>query len=169
VKTGDAKLMGLPSHKSDQDHQAAENEMKIKKFPNRLRATLGALILIKCPRRLIYSRISILTLILSFCSVANPVLVMAPAQSGIEMHEIKFYLDPTLVQNMNTAKSILPKYVEDMNTILAKNTSRRLAFDPDADIILTTTQPFSNQAAFPLPVEGFEIWAYVTQSQVPYS
>jgi hypothetical protein len=47
-----------------------------------------------------------------------------------------------------------------MNTILAKNTNRRLVFNPETDIILINTQPHTNQAVPPLPVENFEIWAY---------
>lgn len=81
-------------------------------------------------------------------------------QSEIKKHVFKFYLDPALVPNMDFAKAALPKYVEDMNTILAKNTNRRLVFNPETDIILINTQPHSNQAETPLPVENFEIWAY---------
>jgi hypothetical protein len=39
-------------------------------------------------------------------------------QAEIKAHVIKFYLDPALVPNMDFAKAALPKYVEDMNTIL---------------------------------------------------
>jgi hypothetical protein len=81
-------------------------------------------------------------------------------KSETKNHVFKFYLDPALVPNMDFAQAVLPKYVEDMNTILAKNTNRRLVFNPEADITLTNIQPHSNQAAPPLPVENFEIWAY---------
>ncbi len=81
-------------------------------------------------------------------------------QSEIKEQVFKFYLDPALVPNMDFAKAVLPKYVEDMNAILVKNTNRRLVFNPETDIILTNTQPQSDQAAPPLPVENFEIWAY---------
>lgn len=70
---------------------------------------------------------------------------------------------------MNRAAAVLPKYVEDMNAILAKNTNRRLLFDADTGIINTPTQPFSNQAPSSLPVEGFEIWAHAVQSPYIYS
>ena len=70
---------------------------------------------------------------------------------------------------MDFARVVLPKYVEDMNTILAKNTSRRLVFNPETDIILTDTQPHSNQASLPLPVENFEVWAYAVQSNYEFS
>jgi hypothetical protein len=90
-------------------------------------------------------------------------------QSEIKEHVLKFYLQPTLVPDLDFAKAVLPKYVEDMNTILAKNTSCRLVFNPETDIILTVAQPHSNQATLPLPVENFEIWAYAVQSNYQFS
>jgi len=56
-----------------------------------------------------------------------------------------------------------------MNIILAKNTDRYLAFDPTTGIILTNTQPHSNNSALPLPADGFEIWAYAVTSPFPVS
>jgi hypothetical protein len=117
------------------------------------------------------SKITVFTLILALCFAAIPAPVLAASvtssqqrnhktNSEIKEQVLKFYLDPALVSNMGFAKSVLPKYVEDMNTILAKNTDRRLVFNPETDIILTNTQPQSDQAALPLPVENFEIWAY---------
>ena len=90
-------------------------------------------------------------------------------QSEIKQHVFKFYLDPALVPNMDFAKAVLPKYVEDMNTILAKNTNRRLVFNPETDILLVNTQPHSNQAVPPLPVENFEIWAYAIHTSYSVS
>lgn len=90
-------------------------------------------------------------------------------ESGIKEHVLKFYLEPALVTDMEFAKMVLPKYVEDMNTILAKNTNRRLVFDPETGIILTETQPQTNSASLPLPLEGFEIWAHAVLSSYPYS
>ncbi len=84
-------------------------------------------------------------------------------------HIFKFYLDEALAPDIEFAKMVLPKYVEDLNSILAKNTNRRLVFNPETDIIITNTQPFSNQASHPLPVENFEIWAYAVLSKQPYS
>ncbi len=127
----------------------------------------------------IFSRIAIFTLILSLClaAIPAPVLAAAPAdlgltshtsatiaQSEIKDHVLKFYLDPALVPNMDFAKAVLPKYVEDMNTILAKNTNRRLVFNPETDIILTSVPPYSGSFSGELPVEGFEIWAHVVLS-----
>ena len=90
-------------------------------------------------------------------------------QSEIKQHVFKFYLDPALVPNMDFAKATLPKYVEDMNTILAKNTNRRLVFNPETDLLLINTQPHSNQAEPPLPVENFEIWAYAIHTNYSIS
>lgn len=105
-----------------------------------------------------------LTFILALCLAVIPAPAYASsplAESAIIKEQVfKFYLDPALVPDINFAKIVLVKYVNDMNFILAKNTSRRLMFNPETDIILTSTQPHSNQAAPPLPVEGFEIWAY---------
>ncbi len=90
-------------------------------------------------------------------------------QEEIKQHTFKIYLDPLLMPDMDFAQAVLPEYVEDMNAILAKNTNRRLVFDPQTDIILTTVQPFSNWAASPLPVEGFEIWAHAIKGGYNYS
>ena len=110
-----------------------------------------------------YSRTTCLALALALCLAAIPAPAFASSprtELTIKEHPFKFYLDPALVPDMDFAKTVLVKYVYDMNIILAKNTSRRLVFDPETDIIITTTQPHSNQATPPLPVEGFEIWAY---------
>lgn len=75
----------------------------------------------------------------------------------------KFYLHPALVPDMQFAKTQLPKYVADMNAILAKNTTRQLEFNPETDIILTETQPHSNSHAGALPLD-FEIWAHAIKN-----
>ena len=109
-----------------------------------------------------YSKTTCLALALALCLTAIPVPASASSpqtEFAIKEHTFKFYLDPALVPDMDFAKTVLIKYVNDMNFILAKNTSRRLVFDPETGIILTVTQPHSNQAAPPLPVDGFEIWA----------
>ncbi|GEM_PF-2903620 len=111
-------------------------------------------------------KIFILVVILSLCLA----LVPAPAQAAsLEEHPIKFYLDPALVPDMAFARAVLPKYVADMNTILAHNTGLRLVFDPQADILLVTSKPHSDSAAPPLPEDGFEIWAHAVFTDFPYS
>ncbi|MEO6513877.1 MAG: Ig-like domain-containing protein [Candidatus Saccharimonadales bacterium] len=86
-------------------------------------------------------------------------------------HVIKFYIDPSLVPDMDFAKQVLPKYVQDMNAILAKNTNRHLSFDPASGIILTSTKPYSGSVVGPLPTQNYEVWAHVspTDASYPYS
>lgn len=91
------------------------------------------------------------------------------ASDTVQEHVIKFYLDPVLVPDLDLAKVNLVKYVGDMNLILSKNTSRRLVFDPETGIILTTIQPHSNQALPPLPNGGFEIWAHAIHTNYSVS
>lgn len=110
--------------------------------------------------------------VLALCFAVLPARVgaAAPAEEQIlKEHVFKFYLDPALVPDMEFAKAMLPKYVADMNTILAKNTSRRLVFNPETDIILTSTRPQTNYAFPPLPVTGFEIWAHAVYTNFPIS
>jgi hypothetical protein len=111
----------------------------------------------------------IIHFILAFtlCLAALPTLnahAAAAAQSTLKEHHLKFYLDPALVPDLAFARTVLPKYVADMNLILAKNTDRRLVFDPATDIILVTSEPHSNSAVPPMPVSGFEIWAYAVRT-----
>ncbi|NMC13865.1 MAG: hypothetical protein GYA34_13405 [Chloroflexi bacterium] len=87
----------------------------------------------------------------------------------IKEHIFKFYIASKLVPDIDFAKMVLPKYVEDMNTILAKNTNRRLIFNPETDIIITDTQPHTNYASLPLPEDGFEIWAHILASNYSVS
>jgi hypothetical protein len=117
-------------------------------------------------------RIKIFILILTFCIPASitPVRAASASQEGeqdqamMKVHGIKFYLDPRLVPDLQFAKQVLAQYVDDMNFILQKNTDRRLVFNPETAVVLTTTQPHSDWAAPPLPVDGFEIWAHAVQT-----
>ena len=120
-----------------------------------------------------YSRTIRLAVILALCLAVIPVSAFALSSQAesttLKEHTFKFYLDPTLVPDINFAKTVLAKYVNDMNIILTKNTSRRLVFNPETDIILAGAQPHSNQAIPPLPVEGFEIWAHAIHTDYPVS
>jgi len=109
------------------------------------------------------SKVITFSLAITFCLSALPVRALA-ASAVVNEQVIKFYLEPALVPDMNFAKTVLPKYVADMNTILAKNTDRRLVFNPESGIILTSTKPQTDSASQPLPTEGFEIWAYAVQT-----
>jgi hypothetical protein len=107
---------------------------------------------------------------LFFGGLPTPALAHSASEpASVKVHTFEFYLDPSLVPDLDFAKAVLPKYIADMNTILAKNTDRRLVLDAETGIILTSTQPHSNNAAYPLPVDGFEIWAHAVPSSYPVS
>jgi len=78
------------------------------------------------------------------------------ASAAAKTHIFKIYIDPSLVSDIQFAKQVLPKYVQDMNAVLAKNTNRELIFDPDTGIIPTATQPHTGSAGV-LPTTDFEI------------
>ncbi len=110
-------------------------------------------------------------LALVIASILFIVSTAAPARAAsttdtvpTQYHHFKFYLDPALLTDMGFAQAVLPKYVADMNTVLAKNTSLQLVFDPDTDIIPAPTKPETDSATPPLPTEGFDIWAYAVAS-----
>lgn len=114
--------------------------------------------------------ISVCFAIVTMISVAAvPAPVLAAPSAALQEHTIKFYLDPALVSDMDFAKMVLVKYVADMNMILSKNTSRHLLFNPNTDIIVTASQPHSNQAIPPLPNDGFEIWAHAIHTDYAIS
>jgi hypothetical protein len=115
----------------------------------------------------LFSKISIiaLTLALFGASLPTPALAGSPAEiSPIQEHTIKFYLDPALVSDADFVKAALTKYVADMNLILAKNTNRRLVFDPAIGLILTTVKPQTDSSRPPMPTTGFEIWAHAAHT-----
>ena len=117
------------------------------------------------PKLLSVIRVLVLSLTLCLTTIATSALAASPsAAPPIKQHIIKFYLDPALVPDLEFAKTVLPKYVSDLNIILAKNTNRQLVFDPETDIILTSTKPQTDSATPPLPTEGFEIWVYATHT-----
>ena len=118
-----------------------------------------------------------LVLILTLCVTAIPVPAQAASsaqpngqeQPAINEHVIKFYLDPVLVPDIDVAKTVLAKYVDDLNFVLQKNTNRRLVFYPKSGIVLVSSQPHSDWASPPLPVEGFEIWVHAVHTSRPAS
>ena len=112
----------------------------------------------------LFLRIKFFILILALCIAAIP--TRAPKAAPVQKeHAIKFYLDPTLVPDLTFAQQVLIRYVDDMNFVLQKNTDRRLIFNPENGIILTSSQPHTDWARPPLPIDGFEIWAHVTRSK----
>ncbi len=102
------------------------------------------------------------------------VLLATPAamlqeQGDLKPHTIRFFIDPDLVEDILYTRSVLQKYVNDMNSILEKNTCRHLEFDIQTGVVITDIQPHTNFASSPLPEEGFEIWAQVIASDYPFS
>jgi hypothetical protein len=90
---------------------------------------------------------------------------ISEASTDLHYNRFIFYIHPSLVPDMQFAKAVLPVYTQDLNTILAKNTTRRLIFNPDTDIILTETTPQSNSccsAGATIPKNDFQLWAHVT-------
>ncbi len=106
-----------------------------------------------------------LTLAMLAALLPSPALADGQVESSsLKTHTIKFYLDPALAAGLGFAKMALPKYVNDMNAILAKNTNRRLLFDAETGIIIAESQPHTDSAMPPLPTEDFEIWAHAVHT-----
>lgn len=122
------------------------------------------------PKALFRIKLFALVLALSVTAFITPARAVSAAQESkqdqatVHVHVIKFYLDPLLVPDLQFAKQVLAQYVDDMNFVLQKNTDRRLVFDPETGIVPTTTQPHSDWATPPLPVDGFEIWAHAVRT-----
>jgi len=83
----------------------------------------------------------------------------------MKTHTVTFYLDPALITT--STPSDLAQYVSDMNFVLAKNTDRRLEFDPQTGVIPATAEPHDNSHDGPLPSEGFGVWIHATFSGTP--
>lgn len=97
------------------------------------------------------------------------VVLVAPASSQeLKTHRLVFYLDPGLVTDLAWAQAILPQYVADLNTILAKNTLRRFTFDPAIDLVMAPEDPSSGSAGT-LPLTGYEVWVHAVLSDQPRS
>lgn len=104
--------------------------------------------------------LSIMTIEVAY---AEQVPLDPPAPLVVRTYPIKFFIDPVLVEDRAFAEMALPKYVADMNVILAKNTDRQLTFDPATGIIATTTSPFGGVVPS-IPTDGYEVWAHVSTS-----
>lgn len=101
----------------------------------------------------------------------TPIPTIDPICTYKHCHEIKFYL-PTSYEStygLVNLRTWLSVYIQDMNTILDKNTNRWLIFNPYIDIIFTDVDPHSNQFGGQKPDYNFEIWAVVRQSQSSHS
>jgi hypothetical protein len=108
-----------------------------------------------------------LILLIILCIILSPGYTYG--KSDIKSHTLKFYFNSNLTIDINFAKTVLPKYVEDMNIILAKNTNREFIFNPETDIVIVNSKPYTDYDPSILPTENFEIWTYVMSSQYSYS
>jgi len=77
-------------------------------------------------------------------------------------HPIIFYVDPSLITA--TVDSDLSGYVDDMNIVLAKNTSRRLVY---GGYVPSMTAPHDDIGPVPIPTDDFQLWVYIQPSGVP--
>lgn len=78
-----------------------------------------------------------------------------------------FYIDPALVPDIAAAKLQLQKYVSDMNIVLAKNTTRRVSFNPTTGIVLTTEVPYSSSccaSGLTMPRHDFTVMVHIQKT-----
>jgi DNA-binding beta-propeller fold protein YncE len=89
-------------------------------------------------------------------------------RTGLVTHAFKFFLDPAILAGADPSEAAarLSKYVDDLNVIYGKNTSRRFSFDPDSGLVLSLDPPFSGGCNYS-PRNDFEIWAHAVLSDYP--
>lgn len=80
----------------------------------------------------------------------------------MKYHPIVFYVDPSLITA--TVDYDLSGYVDDMNVVLAKNTSRRLVY---GGYVPSMTAPHNDISPVPIPTDDFPIWIYIQPSGLP--
>ncbi len=92
----------------------------------------------------------------------------AVAQEHLQWHRFRFFLHPDLANGLSPGElqRRLALYVEDLNTIFAKQTIRRFTFDPTADVTITAGLPYSGHAGN-CSDPNYEIWAHVLPSSLP--
>ena len=61
-------------------------------------------------------------------------------------HVLRFFLDPNLVGSMSTEQlqSNIAQYAVDINSIFAKQTTRRMVFDPNSGTTITAEKPHTD-------------------------
>lgn len=113
---------------------------------------------------------SCLTCLLLLAGAAS---AQAQTQTGLVYHRFRFFLHPDLAANLSSGElnSRLTTYLQDLNTIFAKNTVRRFVFDAETDVTVTASPPPIGY--FPggeLPETNYEVWAMVKSAfPFPYS
>jgi hypothetical protein len=78
-------------------------------------------------------------------------------------HRFRIFLHPALAQGIERPRleRLLGYYVEDLNTIFAKNTRRRFDFDPATDLVVTDSPPSIGYYPGDVPEENYDVWAIV--------
>ena len=96
-------------------------------------------------------------------------IVVQVRADDLQMHDLRFFLDPNLVAGMDVdeLKSNMTQYAEDVNSIFARQTIRRMAFDPNTGITITDTKPYSDGWYSPSPEQGYELWVHAVLTDVP--
>ena len=102
------------------------------------------------------------------CLIFVMLIALQVRADDIQMHDLRFFLDPNLVMGMDIdeLKSNLSQYAEDINNIFAKQTIRQIVFDPNTGITITDTKPYSDYS-FSLPEQGYELWVHMVLSDTP--
>jgi hypothetical protein len=106
----------------------------------------------------------------SIIRLMSVMLIVAQVRANdLQMHELRFFLDPNLVDCMDTNElmSNMTQYAEDVNNIFAKQTIRRMVFDPNTGITITNTKPYSEGAFPPFPEQDYELWVHAILTDVP--
>lgn len=110
-------------------------------------------------------------------TITPPLATSTPATNdgeivgpGLEYHRIIFQFKSdnmdTDFGSMARIKNALPKYVAYMNSVLAKNTIRRLVFDPETDIqVVPLDSPTIGRDTLNLPQNNFKIVALIRRSE----
>lgn len=80
----------------------------------------------------------------------------------MRLHPTTFYLSPSLITP--TVDADLSEYVDDMNVVLAKNTTRRLVY---GGYVPAMTKPHDETYPTEIPTGEFPIWAYIQPSGLP--
>lgn len=101
--------------------------------------------------------------------VASVVLLLQGwAAEDLQVHRFRFFIHPDLISGLSRSEvdRRLCLYVEDVNTVFARQTIRRFRFDPEQDVVITNSRPYSGHCG-QCSETDFEVWAHVLPSAQP--
>ena len=86
----------------------------------------------------------------------------------VQVHRFRFFIHPDLAAGLSRAElhRRLALYVADVNTLFARQTIRRFAFDPASDVTVTNGIPYSGHCGGCADTD-YEVWAHVLPSSIP--